>query len=129
MAKTGRKLKWETGEDLLNLWQEYCDWIAKSNYKTLPTQTSFCRWLAKNYESCERKTIYNALNKHFPEIKRSFEQIQSDTMVEGTALGFYQPSMSIFALKNWCKWTDKQEVAQDTKLEIILPAEVDKYAT
>lgn len=25
-------------------------------------------------------------------------------------LGHYQSAMSIFALKNWCKWTDKQEV-------------------
>lgn len=29
-------------------------------------------------------------------------------------LGHYQPTMSIFALKNWCKWTDKQEIDVST---------------
>jgi hypothetical protein len=33
-------------------------------------------------------------------------------------LGRYNSTMSIFALKNWCKWTDKQEVTQETKLAV-----------
>ena len=75
----------------------------------IPSQTSFCRWLAKNYKKTDRKTIYNSLNKIFPEIKKEFDRIRGDVIAEGAMLGRYQPTMSIFALKHWCKWTDTPE--------------------
>ena len=53
----------------------------------------------------------------FPNIKKDFEAIRADTIAEGTMLGRYQPTMSIFALKNWCKWTDKADVTVSEKKE------------
>ena len=36
--------------------------------------------------------------------------MQSDTITTGGMLGKYNPTMTIFALKNWCNWKDKAEV-------------------
>ena len=101
--------KFKSAKQLIELWQSFCDDIVADGFATIPSQTAFCRWLATHYENTDRKTIYNSLNKIFPAIKKDFEQIQSDVIAEGSMLGHYQPAMSIFALKNWCKWSDKPE--------------------
>lgn len=98
--------KFESGEQLIGLWSQFCDDIIACGFDRVPTQTAFCRWLADNFEQTDRKTIYNSLNKIFPNIKRDFEQIQSDTIMQGGMLGKYNPTMSIFGLKNWCGWSD-----------------------
>ena len=116
--KVGKPRKWKNGDRLLDLWREYCDEIVDEGFKRLPTQTGFCRWLAENYEKTDRKTIYNALNEYFPNIKSEFEKIQSDVLVEGAALGQYNSTTCIFSLKNWCKWTDKAEVVQDSTITV-----------
>lgn len=102
--------KFKSAKQLIELWQEFCDEIVEAEFYTIPSQTSFCKWLTVHYEGADRKTIYNSLNKIFPDIKKDFEAIRADVIAEGSMLGKYQPTMSIFALKNWCKWTDKQEV-------------------
>lgn len=101
--------KFKNAKQMIELWQSYCDEIVDNSFTAVPTQTGFCRWLSVNYENTDRKTIYNTLNKIFPTIKGEFEQIQGDVIAEGSMLGHYQSTMSIFALKNWCKWVDKQE--------------------
>jgi hypothetical protein len=101
--------KFKSASQMIELWQLYCDDIVENGFTSVPTQTGFCKWLSAHYESADRKTIYNSLNKIFPNIKSEFEQIQGDVIAEGGMLGKYQPTMSIFALKNWCKWVDKQE--------------------
>lgn len=108
--------KFETDKQFIELWQAFCDDIRANNYNAAPTQTAFCRWLAENYDSVDRRTIYNSLNKIFPNIKKDFEAIRADVITEGTMLNKYQPTMSIFALKNWCSWKDKQEITQETTL-------------
>lgn len=110
----GQPKKFKNGKDLIELWRQFCEEIADNNYNYAPTQTRFCKWLSDKYNDTDRKTIYNALNKYFPDIKSEFDEIRADTIAEGTMLGKYQPSMSIFALKNWCKWTDKQEISTNT---------------
>ncbi len=105
--------KFESGEQLISLWGEFCEDIIKRGYTDVPSQSAFCRWLAENYEATDRKTIYNTLNKIFPTIKKEFESIQSDVIASGGILGKYNPTMAIFALKNWCNWKDKSEVEQD----------------
>lgn len=117
MAEFKKPKKFNSGKQLIELWSEFCDYIRDIEYSIVPTQTDFCRWLRKEYSNCDRKTIYNALNKYFPTIKGEFERIQSDTIASGSMLGKYQPTMSIFALKNWCSWTDKQEVTQSTTID------------
>ena len=50
-------------------------------------------------------------------MKKEFEAIRADTISEGTMLGKYQPTMSIFALKNWCSWTDRPSF--DTEEQVL----------
>lgn len=118
MAGRGQPKKIKSGKQLIDLWTSFCEYIRDAEYSITPTQTDFCRWLSKEFDSCDRRTIYNALNKYFPTIKGEFERIQADTITSGAMLGRYNSTMSIFALKNWCKWTDKQEVTQETKLAV-----------
>ena len=106
----GHPKTYQSGEELIELWTEYCDEIEAEGYAAVPTQTDFCRWLAKRETPADRKTIYTALNKYFPTIKSEFEKIRADTIAAGAMLGHYQQSITIFALKNWAGWTDKQEV-------------------
>ena len=106
----GQPKKFSSGKQLIELFGSFCDEIIDNGFNRVPNQTNFCKWLEKHYSSVDRKTIYTSLNKYFPAIKKDFEQIQSDIIAEGGMLGHYQSAMSIFALKNWCKWTDKQEV-------------------
>ena len=102
--------QFESGEHLIELWRQFCNSIVENEFNTVPTQTAFCRWLEKEYEKTDRKTIYNSLNKIFPSIKKDFEQLQSDVIMQGGMMGKYNPTMSIFGLKNWCGWSDSGRV-------------------
>ncbi len=113
----GQPKKFKNGKELVKLFSDFCDYIVDIDYSVVPTQTDFCRWLTKNFAECDRKTIYNSLNKYFPTIKKEFEQLQSDTIAAGSMLGNYQPAMSIFALKNWCRWQDKTEINDTSALD------------
>ena len=115
MAKRGHPKTFDSAEQLISLWTKFCDSIIDGKFKDVPTQSAFCRWLSQNYQDTDRKTIYNSLNKYFPNIKKEFEQIQSDTIMQGGMLGFYQPTLSIFGLKNWCGWVDKMETNNTNK--------------
>ena len=110
--------KFESGEQLISLWNDFCNEIIDNGFDKVPTQTAFCRWLAEHYKETDRKTIYNSLNKIFPAIKKDFEKLQSDTIATGGMLGKYNPTMTIFALKNWCKWADKPENENEEKQEM-----------
>ena len=111
--------KFKSGSELIELWRDYCDEIVENGFNDIPSQTSFCRWLARNYESTDRKTIYNSLNKIFPNIKKEFDAIRADTIAQGAMLGHYQPTMSIFALKHWCKWTDTPDTSDAEEVRIV----------
>lgn len=110
--------KFESGEQLISLWNDFCNEIIDNGFDKVPTQTAFCRWLAEHYKKTDRKTIYNSLNKIFPAIKKDFEKLQSDTITTGGMLGKYNPTMTIFALKNWCNWADKPENENEEKQEM-----------
>ena len=120
--------KFESGEYLIELWRKFCNSIVENEFNTVPTQTAFCRWLEKEYEKTDRKTIYNSLNKIFPDIKKDFEQLQSDVIMQGGMMGKYNPTMSIFGLKNWCGWsdtgkrTDEKEKEENEKLNRLIEA-------
>ena len=120
--------KFESGEYLIELWRQFCNSIVENEFNTVPTQTAFCRWLEKEYEKTDRKTIYNSLNKIFPDIKKDFEQLQSDVIMQGGMMGKYNPTMSIFGLKNWCGWsdtgkrTDEKEKEENDKLNRLIEA-------
>jgi hypothetical protein len=119
MAGRGHPRSFESGEQLVQLWTDFCREIVKNDYNIAPTYTEFSAWLSDGASEADRKTIYTSLNKYFPEIKNSVETIRADVVAQGTMLGKYQPSMSIFALKNWCGWADKVE-AQNTNKNVDL---------
>ena len=106
MAKRGQPKRFDSAEQMIALWSDFCNEIVQNNFNSVPTQSAFCRWLSQRYEDTDRKTIYNSLNKYFPSIKKEFEQLQSDVIMQGGMMGKYNPTMSIFGLKNWCGWSD-----------------------
>ena len=59
----GQPRKFKDGKELIALWKEFCEDIRNNNYNAAPTQTAFSRWLAENYSSIDRRTIYNSLNE------------------------------------------------------------------
>ena len=111
MANRGQPKRFESAEQMIALWSDFCNEIVQNEFNTVPTQTAFCRWLKEKYADTDRKTIYNSLNKYFPSIKKDFEQLQSDVIMQGGMMGKYNPTMSIFGLKNWCGWSDSGRVA------------------
>ena len=110
MAKRGQPKRFESAEQMIALWSDFCNEIVQNEFNSVPTQSAFCRWLSRHYEDTDRKTIYNSLNKYFPSIKKEFEQLQSDVIMQGGMMGKYNPTMSIFGLKNWCGWSDSGRV-------------------
>ena len=110
MAKRGQLKRFESAEQMIAIWSDFCNEIVRTEFNTVPTQTAFCRWLSVNYQDTDRRTIYNSLNKYFPVIKKEFEQLQSDVIMQGGMMGKYNPTMSIFGLKNWCGWSDSGRV-------------------
>ena len=73
----GQPKKFRNGKQLIELWTEFCDDIRNNYYIEVPTQTNFCRWLSQRFDACSRRTIYNALNKYFPTVKRDKEEINT----------------------------------------------------
>jgi len=122
----GQPRKFKSGDELLDYWKQFCSEIVKNGYKIAPTYTEFGKWLTDELSETDRRTIYNSLHKYFPEIKKDVETIRADVVAQGTMLGAYQPSMSIFALKNWCGWADKiesQNTHRNTNLNATLTDE------
>lgn len=73
------------------------------------------------YLDCDRKTInnYEDREEFFPTIKRAKTKIESN-IEEGALTGKYNPTSSIFNLKNNFGWTDKHEIesTNDTTMNI-----------
>ncbi len=109
----GQPRKFNSGNALIALFEEFCQHVIDEDYAIVPSQTEFCKWLAKNFQDVTRRTIYNSLNKYFPSIKKEFEQLQGDLIAQGGMTGKYQNTMAIFALKNWCAWQDKPSADND----------------
>lgn len=117
--------RFKSGKEIIDLWLQYCDEIKAEGYTRAPTQTDFSAWLAKNFKATDRRTIYNTLNKIFPEVKDDFDKIRADTIASGAMLGKYHATMTIFALKNWCGWEDKKSVDMDMGVDAIVKFKFD----
>lgn len=96
----------------------------------LPTITDFCIYLQneKNIK-INRDTIHNYFN-FSASIKKQFDKFRADALVRGGIKGKYQPTITIFALKNWCNWKDKQELdtADDKSIKIDIKKELKDYS-
>ena len=115
----GRALKLFSKEEFLNLCLEYFDFIYtnqedKETIAEPPTFYGLYRFV-KDRKECSYHTIRRCFDEYWADIKKDFEKMRADLLVRGSALGRYNSTISIFALKNWCKWTDKQDVTLDDK--------------
>lgn len=125
----GRPRGFRSAKHLLDWFYEYCESIEEEGFKAVPTQSGFLRWCLRDKGlKISRRTLYAALRSYYPEVRDELELVQSDTIVSGTATGKYQPSIMIFALKNWCRWTDHAEPEQAHEVQVVLPDEADEEA-
>lgn len=130
MSSAGQPKRFSSGNAILKLFEEFCEEIRhdpESMY--IPSKTDFCLWLRKEKKiNCDRKTLYNSIDKYFPNIEKDFDEIRANALVFGGIKGMYQPTMTIFALKNWCGWSDKKEEKVDTSLTVTMGEEIKEFS-
>lgn len=121
MAGRGKKLfknKDNFFEEILNYFDSiYYEQDEEDSRPETATFYGFYRYM-HDKTGCSYRTIRRCFDEYWTDIKKDFEEIRADLLVRGAAKGKYNPTIAIFALKNWCKWTDKQEVTQETKLAV-----------
>ena len=99
---------------------EYMDFIydkQENSLKDTPTFYGFYRFVREKKE-CSYHTIRRCFDEYWADIKKEFEDIRADLLSRGAIIGIYNPTMTIFALKNWCKWADKPENENEEKQEM-----------
>lgn len=113
----GHPRAFNTPDDLLDSFDDFLSYVRLTDFGIYPTKANFAR-----YMQIDAKTVYNTVEKYFPEIKKRYIDMLSDCLTEGASVGKYDKTMTIFCLKNWCNWADK---AENVNTEI-KPALVDK---
>lgn len=76
----------------------------------IPTFYGFYNFV-KEKKECSYHTVRRCFDEYWADIKKDFQDVRSDLLVRGGMLGKYQPTMTIFGLKNWCGWGDSGRVA------------------
>ena len=106
----GRPRTFRSGAHLFECMQAFCDDIIAHGYNVLPSKTEFCRWYSNQFEKpLSRRAVWAAVNEQYPDAKSNIEELVSDVLAQGAALGHWNSSITIFVLKNWCRWSDKHE--------------------
>lgn len=84
----------------------------------IPTFYGFYNFV-KEKKECSYHTVRRCFDEYWADIKKDFQDVRSDLLVRGGMLGKYQPTMTIFGLKNWCGWGDSGKVVDygDTEEE------------
>ena len=123
---SGQPRTFQSEDELLKLYEEFILFVQSSDYTVAPTRNMF-KWWLEHYKKikCDFKTIYLSINQYYPEMKKYQQELIADTIVEGCLKGQYQPTMSIFTLKNVAGWTDKQETALSNKDDKAFRIELD----
>ena len=85
--------------------------------KDTPTFFGFYRFVREK-KDCSYHTIRRCFDEYWTDIKKEFEDIRADLLSRGASKGIYNPTMTIFALKNWCNWADKPENENEEKQEM-----------
>lgn len=100
--KGGRPLLFKTVKEL----EEKIDSYFADESNKPYTITDLAVWL-----DCDRKTLtnYEERDKFFPTIKKAKTRIEAG-IEKGALLGLYNPTFSIFNMKNNFGWQDKQEI-------------------
>lgn len=107
----GQPRAFATGDEFMGLFSEFLLYVRSTNYEIMPTRSMFLWWL-KEYKKkkIDFRTVYLTINEYYPEIKRFYDEMVAEALVEGSAKDQYKQNIVIFALKNWCGWSDKQEI-------------------
>lgn len=106
------------GEELLFLFEAFCDYIRDQNFTRsfttpdgeiklmpiVPNQATFAKWLGMR-----RNDIHDVISKEKPEVAEQYKSTLADLLSEGAMVGAYAASSTIFSLKNLCDWADKYE--------------------
>lgn len=106
----GSKRAFESGQQLIDEMQRYCDYLKSTGYKEYPTKMGFADFCGK-----DRSTVWHSVNHYYPEVKRQWQETIEQVLINGVNAGVYQQTMTIFILKNWCDWTDKRETVTTDK--------------
>lgn len=115
-------MKFKSVEELEKKIEAYFDDEKNKPY----TICDLCVWL-----DCDRQTLLNYQEKEefFDTIKKAKTKIEA-SIEKGALLGVFNPTFSIFNMKNNFGWQDKQEIDTTTsnRIEIIndLPSDVDE---
>ena len=110
-----------SGAHLFESIAAFCDDIIEQGYTVLPSKTEFCRWYAGRYKrKINRRTVWMAMDVYYPDVKTAVNELISDVLAQGAALGFWNSTITIFVLKNWCHWSDKQEDRPSDDLDVKL---------
>lgn len=117
----GQPRVFRSGAHLFESIAAFCDDIIEQGYTVLPSKTEFCRWYAGRYKrKINRRTVWMAMDVYYPDVKAAVNELISDVLAQGAALGFWNSTITIFVLKNWCHWSDKQEDRPSDDLDIKL---------
>lgn len=100
----GQPRAFNTPDDLLDSFDDFLNYVRLTDFEVYPTKANFSR-----YMEIDAKTVYNTVEKYFPEIKKRYIDMLSDCLTEGASIGKYDKTMTIFCLKNWCNWADKTD--------------------
>ena len=103
-AKENRKRLFESAEDFMDYWEAFLDHLKKDGYSVPPTSSEFARWCGVS-----KRTVNNYIANY--NLREKVAPLTADCYVEGAMAKSYQTSMTIFALKNTCGWSDKREVS------------------
>lgn len=115
----GQPRVFRSGAHLFESIAAFCDDIIEQGYTVLPSKTEFCRWYAGRYKrKINRRTVWMAMDVYYPDVKAAVNELISDVLAQGAALGFWNSTITIFVLKNWCHWSDKQEAEQKPTNEL-----------
>lgn len=123
---SGRPKTFESDDEIIKLYCQFCDEVEKGGYDKLPTMSAFAKWLQENGFSADRRTVYRTLNVYNPGAKDEVNAIFADFCITGAALSKYQASSIIFGLKNWVRWSDRQDVDVKASTTINGLSEADK---
>ena len=104
----GQPRAFRSGAHLFESIQAFCDDIIEQGYTVLPSKTEFCRWYSNQTgRKISRRTVWSTMEKYYPDVKGKVNVLVSDVLAQGAALGYWNSTVTIFVLKNWCHWSDK----------------------
>jgi len=106
----GSKRAFDSGQQLIDELQRYCDYIKSTNYQEYPTKMAFADFCGR-----DRSTVWKTVNQFYPDIKKQWQETIEQVLVNGVNAGVYHVTMTIFILKNWCDWTDRRETVTTEK--------------